>query len=749
MYDLHSEPTRRTALDHVFTTGQPWVTSLLQLVQDGPSINGSISRASGILFAPVMAMPPGSPPAAEAQPEPLAPSPPQPPSAVTVPQPLGSVLPPASIIGTISVVYTYDELIHLRTGVASRTVEVVVTMVGSNQYTFAVAGDGTVTNLGIGDLHSVRGQAERYAAAYSLRLASGQAYVVTVYPTASMFASYLTAGPRDEAIGVAVLIAGCAALAVLLQMVEVSRFKRLRAFHASRAMRAFKASSGKSINSLVVQLAELESLPGTLGPLPGRTALFRGTLVTLRPVFVLSSFALSSSQRQESVGFISRLAVSAGLEERRRVSSIGSIPDKALAPQAAAAALPVQADRGSVDGQEVASEDLMSSGRRLEGVQNSQRIALSPGERELPFDMAGLQWELLNLEQLCNCSHSMIVTTFGGAMLGPPGSPVPVLVQEEVGQSLEDLIALSFVRLGDIEFSVLGALALHINRGLLFLAESKPAVVANLSASNVIIDPQFSFAKIRLEARLQFYGDPMPPGKARLAQAVNDGELQLSSQRASLWTAPEALVDPWSATSTSDVYSFGMCLFELFTGNAVFSAELQHASVESLLASVAEDGIQPAFPEARPEITGAPRLGKGGHSQRGRERSGPPLPIAAQITVPSRKGGRAAAVPHELKSIIRDAWIFNPLRRPTCNEVHTLLTAALKAAVPVQDALEARLGNLALSQQVALLHNALPRHVVEALLRGEKVPPENHPNATVFFRCARRPSCRSVRMPCV
>ena len=141
MYNLHSEPARRAALEQVFASGQPCATALIQLVQDGPSVNGSISRASAIVFAPVFG--PGSVATQAAA------GPPAPAGAGT---PAG---PPANLVGTTSVVYTWDKLFNLPSSTSS--VEVFLSMQGYNNYTFHVAASGRqVSNMGVGDLHTAR-----------------------------------------------------------------------------------------------------------------------------------------------------------------------------------------------------------------------------------------------------------------------------------------------------------------------------------------------------------------------------------------------------------------------------------------------------------------------------------------------------------------------------------------------------------------------------------------------------------------
>ena len=61
----------------------------------------------------------------------------------------------------------------------------------------------------------------------TLRLAGGQVYTLTVYPTQELYDTFNSNTPRNTAVGVAVLIAGTILLVLLLQAIEAHRFKRV------------------------------------------------------------------------------------------------------------------------------------------------------------------------------------------------------------------------------------------------------------------------------------------------------------------------------------------------------------------------------------------------------------------------------------------------------------------------------------------------------------------------------------------
>lgn len=156
----------------------------------------------------------------------------------------------------------------------------------------------------------------------------------------------------------------------------------------------------------------------------------------------------------------------------------------------------------------------------------------------------------------------------------------------------------------------------------------------------------------------------------------------------------------------SDVFAFGIVLFELLTRTEPYEAQRRNMGGElsSVFHAVAEFDLRPQFPED-------------------------------------------ATVPKELKEVSHDCWIRNALRRPTFAEIVAALEGVAGALGESMRALSSSAQQAAKPEQPAksLLDSVFPAHVAEALMAGKKVEPEPFEEVTIFFsdivgarRCGRR-----------
>uniref|UniRef100_A0A7S4P6U7 Guanylate cyclase domain-containing protein n=2 Tax=Guillardia theta TaxID=55529 RepID=A0A7S4P6U7_GUITH len=166
-FNLHSEPSRRLALDDMVANKIPALTAILQLVQD------NVTRPSSILFYPVF-------------------------------NSSNSSL-PRSVIGSISVVFSWDDVLAqtLPTYIAGMVCVLRAQGQRTNQTHSYVLAGGKVNYLGAGDQHDSAFDSLGYTVNASLRGSNIDAgvgnsliqYSMSVYPSAEMRSQYETDKP--------------------------------------------------------------------------------------------------------------------------------------------------------------------------------------------------------------------------------------------------------------------------------------------------------------------------------------------------------------------------------------------------------------------------------------------------------------------------------------------------------------------------------------------------------------------------
>lgn len=250
---------------------------------------------------------------------------------------------------------------------------------------------------------------------------------------------------------------------------------------------------------------------------------------------------------------------------------------------------------------------------------NSKVIPLPPGQSKsgARHVYAQLNWQLSNLYELCHLRHPNIVRVFGGCSF--PAERVDVLVEEHMAFGpLCELLALRAV---SIEPDSLLQIAFDIAQGCLYLHDRDPPVVAMLTSRKVLISADLT-AKIQLD----FVRDQ----DKSLSMSFARGGVQ----HVTIWSAPEILIlEEGKVQPPSDVYAFGLILYELFTRSAPFQNLLDAQMARAAAAAPPPLGLFKTFscPTAEPH---APAAGPGGDHRR-RPREGP----AARVPV-QRRGAR-------------------------------------------------------------------------------------------------------------
>lgn len=154
------------------------------------------------------------------------------------------------------------------------------------------------------------------------------------------------------------------------------------------------------------------------------------------------------------------------------------------------------------------------------------------------------------------------------------------------------------------------------------------------------------------------------------------------------WMAPELLRGDSVNTATSDVYSFGMIIYEVVTRNSPYNGE--------------------EFIEVVKGITD-PKIQKR-----------PVIPLSC---------------PPQFQSLVYRCLVENPDERPNFESIYNELSSldpidfAKRFAIPG----EQRLHRDLFQRTDKLLFNVFPKHIAEALRDGRKVQPESRDVVTIFF----------------
>ena len=279
------------------------------------------------------------------------------------------------------------------------------------------------------------------------------------------------------------------------------------------------------------------------------------------------------------------------------------------------------------------------------------------------------------------------ITTVMGVVHGAPDGPLAMVLEFMELGSLADLLQ-NRMFCYDADFAM-QALR-NVACGMRFLHGARPPVVhGDLRAANVLIDRN-------LCAKISDVGLPPPCQRGREAGP------------SAAWAAPECTRGgPAGRTPMADVYAFGVLMFECLTRRPP-----------------GKDGDDASSGDSAPED-----------------------PAGLRVKAPGECSVEAAA-------LLNNCVAWDPALRPTFGEVDRRLGAmdpallqtsamelsegpdkgsqkrAWRLASPMTGSTSSMVSRRASSR--AML-GMLPKHVAEALLRGEKVPPEPKEMVTMYF----------------
>uniref|UniRef100_A0A7S0MXQ9 guanylate cyclase n=1 Tax=Pyramimonas obovata TaxID=1411642 RepID=A0A7S0MXQ9_9CHLO len=272
-----------------------------------------------------------------------------------------------------------------------------------------------------------------------------------------------------------------------------------------------------------------------------------------------------------------------------------------------------------------------------------------------PLSLTALRKEIKLIKKL---QHNNLIRYYGWSKTTSSG---PVVVYEYLEGSLHNIIHNPTVKL---DHEILLTISKNIASALHYMHSYNPARVhGSLDSNSILVDANLN-AKV--------------------------GNLLKIRQSPAQYLAPELLVGGGDPTMQSDVWSFGVLLYEIFSRKTPFEDVL----LEDFLLEENTEGEEGAPCQTRSE-----------------------LPV---LTLDS-----FMAHNNVVPSLCQDCQSADPNMRPTFEQICEQLAKVEMCS------LANKLNTLL--EEKKLLHDILPAHVAHDLALGKKVKPEVYPNITLFF----------------
>ena len=270
---------------------------------------------------------------------------------------------------------------------------------------------------------------------------------------------------------------------------------------------------------------------------------------------------------------------------------------------------------------------------------------------------------IIEMRHLAKLRHPCI-TTVMGAVISRREEPMLVMEYMEYGSLYDLLHNDSMVIEGELVLPILR----DIVQGVRFLHAASPQVIhGDMKAQNVLVDSKF---------------------RAKVADFGLSQKKQVGATGTPLWMAPELLRGESQNTAMSDVYSFGIILYEVYSRQDPYDGE-DHGEVLRLVAD----------------------------------------PIV------NKRPGLPKSCPLAVSSIMNDCLVASPEDRPSFEELDLRLKRLDVSNVEpgtMVNSLQRKKREQA-ERSESLLFEVFPQHVAEALRDGRKVEAESYDCVTVFF----------------
>ena len=255
------------------------------------------------------------------------------------------------------------------------------------------------------------------------------------------------------------------------------------------------------------------------------------------------------------------------------------------------------------------------------------------------------------------------ITTVMGAIIAKNSEPMLVMEFMQLGSLYDLLHNDSMVLEGDLVLHVLQDIA----SGLRFLHSAAPKVIhGDLKSQNILVDSKFH---------------------AKVADFGLTQKNQSNRTGTPLWMAPELLRAETSNTAATDIYSFGIILYEVFSRKDPYEGE-NHMET---LRNIADKNVNKR----------------------------PPVP---------RNCPSASA------KLMQKCWQGEVADRPNADEIDVALKSMDMGNVDPLALNLRHMRNSARTERTEdLLFQLFPRHIAEALRDGCKIEPESFDCVTVYF----------------
>merc|ERR1711862_1011633 len=275
--------------------------------------------------------------------------------------------------------------------------------------------------------------------------------------------------------------------------------------------------------------------------------------------------------------------------------------------------------------------------------------------------------------QLSKLRHPNIVTVMG-AVIDPSQEALLIMEFMEKGSLYDTLRDETYLIDGGLLLNILGDIA----QGARFLHSANPQVIhGDIRSANILLDSKF-------RAKITDFGLSQ---KHEIGVAI--------STASKLWMAPELLRGESGNTTQSDVYSFGILLYEVYSKQDPYDGE----NVADVLKDVMNKHVN-----KRPS----------------------PIPSNMPPTVSEIMKGCVDPDPNERPSFETLDLILKRLNGQQLEDKSNIRRNSIVGGTLL-------LHNNTTSIMNNLLYNVFPTHIADALKQGRKVEQENHECVTVFF----------------
>jgi len=266
------------------------------------------------------------------------------------------------------------------------------------------------------------------------------------------------------------------------------------------------------------------------------------------------------------------------------------------------------------------------------------------------------------MRTLSKLRHPCVVTVMG-SVIDTKEEPLLIMEYMENG-SLYDLLHNASIAIdGELIFPILQ----DIVRGARFLHAADPAIIhGDLKAANVLVDARF---------------------RAKIADFGLSAKKYIGAAGTPFWMAPELLSGESTNTAESDVYSFGIILYELYSRKDPYEGE----DPTQVLKLVVDKYINKR----------------------------PPVPVGC---------------PSKVAEIMNECLGANPEKRPTFEEIDLRIQRLDSENVEPGEVVGHQLHTKNKERnREELIHQVFPKHVAKALLEGRKCEADRVEMATMFF----------------